>query len=93
MRQGDSAFVAIVNNFGTLSSRHAPIGIQAMVRDLAQRVRHVLAELAMPEESSNEDFKAGGTTPIHRNSAGSFRSSILGERDSAHAREKCWTLT
>jgi uncharacterized protein (DUF302 family) len=49
---GSSAFVAVANHYGTLSARRAPIGLQSLLHDLALRIRHVLAELATPDEVS-----------------------------------------
>ena len=51
---GDSAVVAATNHYATLNATHAPIGMQVLLRDLARRIRQVLAELATQEEVSNE---------------------------------------
>jgi uncharacterized protein (DUF302 family) len=44
--EGDSAVLAAANHYVSLGARRAPIGIQALLLDLARRIRQVLAELA-----------------------------------------------
>lgn len=49
---GSSTFVAVANHNGGLSAKHAPIGIQVLVRDLTRKVRQLLADLDRQGEPS-----------------------------------------
>jgi uncharacterized protein (DUF302 family) len=51
---GDSAVLAATNHHLSLSAGHAPIGIQVLLRDLARRIRQVLAELAASKEAFSQ---------------------------------------
>jgi uncharacterized protein (DUF302 family) len=49
VEEENSSFVAVTNH-GALGRTAGPIGIQVLVRDLARKIRRVLAELATQEE-------------------------------------------
>ncbi len=55
---GDTAVLAASNQNLSLSAGRAPIGIQALLRDLARRTRQVLAELAASPDSLSEQSAA-----------------------------------